>query len=426
MVALTAEDVFLQLTILLSVALASQFVIKRFRQPTVIGEIAIGVLLGPTVAVPLLKSFGLIGPTVQGLFDPQLITLFATLGAILLLFLIGLETNVKAIYRGRNILVALGGVAVPWILGFFVAREMIPSADLLTDRFVVAMFVGATFVTTSTAIAGAILLDLKMIRTDVAQTIMGAVIVDDILGLLVLSIALGVAGGGLDLVQLGTLVTISILFIGIVLYLGTRHFSRLVFWMHRKAVKAGLNNAAFMVAMAVAFSFALLSEVIGLSAVVGAFLAGAMFSGSKLRHEFEKGVQFIGAIFTPVFFISLGLLVDAWTLNSGLLIFGGVLLAVAFGSKLAGCGLTARLAGMSRRESLAVGYGMIPRGEVGLIAAVIGQQQGILSQGLFSIIVVVTLIVSILPMPLLRRSLLSLDAPTVPAHPTPVAGNGSS
>jgi Kef-type K+ transport system membrane component KefB len=424
--ALISQQILLQVMILLTVAIASQFLIKRLRQPTVIGEIAIGVILGPTIAVPLLQSRGLLDPSAGGLFDPQVITLFATLGAILLLFLIGLETDVKRVYRPKNMLVAAGGVAVPWVLGFVAAYYLLPDAGMLTDRFVVAMFVGATLVTTSTAIAGAILLDLKMIKTDVAQTIMGAVIVDDILGLLVLSIALGVAGGGFDLMQVGTLIVISVLFIGVSLFFGVRHFSRLVVWMHRRARKAHIRNAGFMVAMAVAFSFSFLSEVIGLSAIVGAFLAGAMFSASSLRSEFEKGVQFIGSIFTPVFFISLGLLVNAWSVSTDLLLFGGVLLAAAFVSKLAGCGLTARVTGMSRSESLAVGYGMIPRGEVGLIAALIGQQQGNIGPGLFSVIVVVTILVSVLPMPLLRRSLLSIDAakPAV-GPPTPMPGNGS-
>lgn len=410
--AASAEEVFLQLTVILSVAVASHFVIKRFRQPTIIGEIGIGVILGPTLAVPLLKSLRVLPGTATGLFDPQLITLFASLGAIFLLFLIGLEMDVKAIYRRKNILVAVGGVILPWLMGFLVAYAMIPDANLLTNRFVTSTFVGATLVATSTAIAAAVLLELRMIRTDVATTIMGAVIVDDILGLLVLSISLGVAGGAVDVVRLVSLVGIAIAFIALTLYLGTRYFARVVVWLHGKALKSGLKNAGFMVAMAVAFSFAFLAQAIGLSAVIGAFLAGAMFSGTSLRHDFLEGIQYLGAIFTPVFFISLGLLVDVWSLNPDLLLFGGVLLAVAFISKLTGCGLTARGAGMSRKESFAIGYGMVPRGEVGLIIAVVAEQQGIIGPDLFSIVVVVLVLVSILPAPLIRRSLLSIrDGP---------------
>ena len=175
-----------------------------------------------------------------------------------------------------------------------------------------------------------------------------------------------------------------------------------------------------MVAMAVAFFTAFLAEGIGLSAVVGAFLAGAMFSSTVLKEDFHQGVQFLGAIFTPVFFISLGLLVDVWRLNSSLLLFGVALLVVAFVTKLAGCGIPARWAGMTRDESLAVGYGMIPRGEVGLIIALVAQQTGIIGADLFSIIVLIIVAVSVVPAPLLRRSLLRAKA--VPPSAAPEQG----
>jgi Kef-type K+ transport system membrane component KefB len=412
-----AEAVFLQLTIILSLAVASHFVIKRFRQPTIIGEIAIGVILGPSVAVPLLKSWGILPFAAEGLFDPGLIAIFASMGAIFLLFHVGLEMDVKAIYRRKNMVVAAGGVVVPWLLGFLVAYAMLP-VSVYADRFVTATFVGATLVATSTAIAAAILLELGKIRTEVATTIMGAVIVDDILGLLVLSLSLGLAGGAFDPVRLATLVAVAVGFIAVTLYLGTRYFARLVVWMHDKAVASGLRNAGFMVAMAFAFSLAFVSELVGLSAVIGAFLAGAMFSGTALRQDFLEGVQFLGAIFTPVFFISLGLFVSVWTLDNSLLLFGALLLPIAFLSKLAGCGLTARAMGMSPKESLAVGYGMIPRGEVGLIIALVAVQQGIIGPNLFSILVIVLLLVSVLPTPLLRRALRSIrpEATSVPAE----------
>jgi len=404
----TSEDLFLQLTILIVVAVAGHFLIRRFRQPTIIGEIAIGVVLGPSVLVPFLKSWGILAPTSEGLFDPQLIAIFASLGAIFLLFQIGLEMDVKAIYRRRNVLVAIGGILIPWLMGFIVAWAMLPDAGLLETRFITATFVGAMLVSTSTAIAAAILLELKMVRTDIATTIMGAVVVDDLLSLLVLSMALGVAAGNVDLFGLALLVAISVGFIGSVIYLGTRVFSRFIVWLHKKALRSGLKNAGFMIAVAVAFSLAFVSEAIGLSAVIGAFLAGAIVSGTVLRHDFQEGIQFLAAIFTPVFFISLGLLVDLRSLNPNLLLFGGALLVVAIVSKFVGCGLMARGSGIPGRGSVAIGLAMIPRGEVGLIVAVVAQQQGIIGPDLFAIVVLIILLVSLLPAPLLRRSLQKL------------------
>jgi Kef-type K+ transport system membrane component KefB len=265
-----------------------------------------------------------------------------------------------------------------------------------------------------------------MVRTKVAMTIMGAVIVDDILGLMVLSISLGAAGGAVDVGRLALLVGVAFAFIAATIYLGTRIFARFVVWLHRKALKSGLKNAGFMVAMAVAFAFAFLAEAIGLSAVIGAFLAGAMFSSTALRHDFLEGIQYLGAIFTPVFFISLGLLVNVWTLNPNLLLFGGVLLAVAFVSKLAGCGLMARATGMSRKESVAIGYSMIPRGEVGLIIAVVAEQQGIIGPDLFAIIVIVMIVVTVLPAPLIRRAFLRIrEEQAAPALGAPAGGGAT-
>jgi len=408
------EQVFLELTVILFLAVASHFVIKRFRQPTIIGEIAIGVVLGPSIMGFVLNGFAPVDPTcatgVPGpgvtcppAFDPALIELFAALGSIFLLFLVGLETDVKAIFVRRNVYVAVGGVVLPWIGGFLTAYLMV------AEDLVMATFVGAILVATSTAIASAVLLELGMMRTEVAATIMGAVIVDDILGLLVLSLAVGVAGGSIGVVDILIKVVIAVAFIVAATWIGSRYFGRFVTWAHAKGLKYGLTHTGFMVAMALAFFTAFLSEAIGLSAVVGAFLAGAMVSSNALRRDFHEGVTFLGSIFTPVFFISLGLLVDIWTLTAGLLLFGVVLLVVAFVTKLAGCGLAAKWTGMSREASLAVGYGMVPRGEVGLIIALVAVQFAVIGADLFSIIVVVMVVVSVIPAPLLRKYLLEMQ-----------------
>lgn len=418
-----ASHLFFQLTVILLVAAVGHLIIRRFHQPAILGEIAIGIVLGPTLAVPLLKSGGLLSPAASGLFDPELLALFATLGTIFLLFLIGLETDVKAIYRKRNVLVAVGGVVAPLLFGFVLAYAMIPDASLSSSRFLTSAFVGASLVATSTAIAGAILHELDMVRTEVASTIMGATIIDDILSLLVLSVTVGLAEGTVDVLGLAARVAFAVAFIGLVFYLGVRYLPRVVGWLHAKFVRPGHRHGGFVIAIAVAFSFATVAEAIGLSAVIGAFLAGAMFSTTTLRQTFHDGVAYLGAVFAPAFFISLGLLVDVWNLNGNLLLFGYALMAVAFFSKLAGCGLTARVTGMPRRASWAVGFGMIPRGEVGLITAVVAQQQGIIGADLFSVIVLVMIVVSLLPAPLLRRSLLLLRVMEEPSPPIAAAAS---
>ena len=414
----TSSQVFLQLTILLSVAVASHFASKRFRQPTIIGEIGIGVILGPSVLGFILNGWSAPPAGASGPFDAELIAIFAGLGAIFLLFLIGIETDVRAVYKRRNVYVALGGVILPWVVGFLTAYLMLPGRDV-----VVATFVGATLVATSTAIAAAILRELGMLQTEVASTIMGAVVVDDVLGLLVLSVAVGVAHGRVDVLGVLYLLAVAAAFIVLAMYIGARYFSRLVVWTQGRGARLGLKHAGFMMAMAVAFSTAFLSEAVGLSAVIGAFLAGTMFSATPLRRDFQEGVEFLGAVFTPVFFISLGLFVNVWEIRTfNLLWFGAVLLVVAFVTKLVGCSLVARGIGMSAEESMAVGYGMVPRGEVGLIIALIAEREGVIGPDLFSVLVLVMVVVSVLPAPLLRRALARVRSPQVAPGPEAAGG----
>src|SRR2546423_5854813 len=167
------EAIYQQLTILLALATLSHFTIKRFRQPTIVGEIALGILLGPSILGFYLNI---------RLFDPGLVSTFAGLGAIFLLFLIGLESDFKAIYTRKNVVVAAGGVILPFVLGFVTAYDLVPVSDVGSNgtQFTMAIFVGATVTATSTAIAAAVLLDLGLMRESIAQTIMGAAVVDDI------------------------------------------------------------------------------------------------------------------------------------------------------------------------------------------------------------------------------------------------------
>ena len=413
-------ELYQQLTILLVVATASHFTIKRFRQPTIVGEIAIGVVLGPTV----LGVFGI------RLFDEALIATFAALGAIFLLFLIGLESDFRAIYTRKNFLVALGGVTLPLIAGFLAGYYMLPdsAAGPNGDRMMMALFVGATLVATSTAIAAAVLLEFGLMREDVAQTVMGAAVVDDILGLLVLSVVVGASGGGLDLPRLALLVGTAVAFIVAGILVGMYFFSRIVVRIQVAGLRLGLRHGGFIVAMAIAFLYAFVAEVIGLSAIVGAFLAGSMFASTPLREDFREGAGYLGAVFTPVFFISLGLQVDLPAAQTGaeaLLLFAAVLTVLAIVTKVVGCAIPARWAKMTRNESVAVGWGMTPRGEVGLIVASTALAAGVVSDGLFSVIVLVMIVVSVLPVPLFRRALLAVAAereaakPASPGSPRP-------
>jgi Kef-type K+ transport system membrane component KefB len=394
------EAIYQQLTILLALATLSHFTIKRFRQPTIVGEIALGILLGPTILFHYLN--------IQ-LFDPNLVSTFAGLGAIFLLFLIGLESDFKAIYTRKNVAVAAGGVVLPFVLGFVTAYFLVPVSDvgLNGTQFTMAIFVGATLTATSTAIAAAVLLELGLMREPIAQTIMGAAVVDDILSLVLLSIVIGASGGRLDPLSIGLLLAKALLFLGVGMAVGLYFFRKVVVRIQVAGLKLGLKHGGFIIAITITFLYAFIAEVIGLSAIVGAFLAGTLFANTPLREDFTEGAGYLGAIFTPIFFISLGLQVDLLAVGGGppLILFGAVLTVVAIVAKVIGCGIPARVAGMTRSEALSVGWGMTPRGEVGLIVALAALTASVINEAMFSIIVVVMVLVSVLPAPLFKRSL---------------------
>ncbi len=404
---MATEAIFSQLTILLVLATLSHFTIKRFHQPTIVGEIALGILLGPSI---LGFYFGVF------LFDTTtLVPTFASLGAIFLLFLIGLESDFRLIYTRKNVLVASGGVVLPLVVGLVIAYFLVPTVDGVGDtgtQFTMALFVGATLTATSTAIAASVLLDLGLMREPVAQTIMGAAVVDDILSLIVLSIVIGTTHGQINPVSIAVLLGTALAFLAVGMAVGLYFFRKVIVRIQVEGMKLGLKHGGFIIAMAVTFLYAFVAEVIGLSAVVGAFLAGSLFSTTPLRDDFTEGAGYLGAVFTPIFFISLGLQANLPLAGGSpaLLIFGAVLTVAAILTKVVGCGIPARLLRMTRHESESVGWGMTPRGEVGLIVALSALTAGVIKEALFSIIVVVMIFVSILPAPLFKRSLAAVDA----------------
>ena len=345
--------------------------------------------------------------------EESTVTVFASLGAIFLLFILGLESDVRALFRRRNIAIAAGGVILPWIAGFAVAFALVPDFAIpaTANRFSMAVFVGAALVATSTAIAASVLLQLGKGKSEVTATIIGAAVVDDILALAVLSVANGFAQGSVSPLTFGGIALAAALFVIIGTLLGLLFFSRLVTWVHVRGLRLGLTSGGFMIAMAVAFLYALVAESIGLSAIIGAFIAGAMFARTPLAEELKVGTGYLSMIFTPIFFISIGLLVDirSVSLDPTLLLFAALLIVVAIVTKIAGCGIPARLAGMNPKESLVVGIGMAPRGEMGLVIALAAIGAQVIDNTLFSIIVMSMIVVTVLPIPLLKRAVKRMD-----------------
>jgi Kef-type K+ transport system membrane component KefB len=384
------QDVWFELTFLLAVSLIAGFVFTRFGQPKVIGYIVVGVIIGPSV----LGIIQLSDTGTSGL--PESIAMLAELGAIVLLLMIGLECDIKEIYTRRSIMIAIGGVIVPWVGGFGVAHLMGYGTE--------AVFIGATLVATSVAVTASVISELGLIGTPVAYAIVGAAVVDDVMGMVVLGISKGMITGSLDPVGLVLLVVGAVLFVVLGAWIGSRFLTRLVFDVQVEGFRRKLPMSGFILMLAFAFLYAFIAETIQISAIVGAFVAGVAFSGSALRDGFRKGMMYLEALFVPLFFVSLGAVVyftDMW--NS--ILFALVLLAAAFATKVFGCGVAARLSGMNRWDSLAVGFGMTPRLEIAMIIAYYGLSNAIIGFDVYSVVVFMGLLTAVFSPPMLKWAL---------------------
>lgn len=383
-------EVWFELTFLLVVSLFAGFLFSRFGQPRVIGYIVVGVVIGPSVLKIIQAGEG----GASGL--PQSIQMLAELGSIVLLFMIGLECDLREIYTRKSIAIAIGGVLVPWGAGFLVAGAFGYGED--------AVFVGATLVATSVAVTATVISELGLIGKPVAYAIVGAAVVDDVLGMVVLGISKGISAGTIDSSGLILLVIGAVLFVAVGAWVGSKLLVRLVFDVQISGYRRKLPLSGFTLALAIAFLYAFVAELIGISAIVGAFVAGTAFSGSALRDGFRKGMQYLEALFVPLFFVSLGVVVNVVDMVDTFW-FVVALTAVAFATKIIGCGIPAKLVGMSSWDSLAVGIGMTPRLEIALIIAYYGLSTGIIGADLYSVVVAMGLLTAVFSPPLLKWAL---------------------
>ena len=386
-------NLWFQLALLLALAMGSSMVFRRLGFSKVVGQIALGMIIGPSLLGLVVVEEGEAG---------DLITLFAPFGAIIMLFMIGLECDIKEIYTRQNIMIAIGGITLPWVAGFLLAWFLLPEPGPDYDRFYQSIFIGTALVATSVAITAGVLREMGIIGSGVAKTILGAAVVDDILGMIVLAITAGVATGeGLDMGGLTQITIAAVAFVGLGSFIGMRFVVRVIGHVERIGMARGMKESGFLLALSFAFLYAFISEIIGISAIVGAFIAGTSFSGCEYRKQFMEGITFLEWVFAPIFFLSLGILVDI-RLPAELWIFAMALAAVAMLSKLIGGGLPAWLSGMTRRESVSVGLGMAARLEVAMIIALYGLTEGIIDTPLYSAIIIMG-VVSVLVAPSLLR-----------------------
>jgi len=390
------DDLWFQVALLLIVAVASSFLFMRMGLPKIVGQISIGIVLGPSV----------LGLVSMGEGDNgDLLELLATFGVIIMLFMIGLEFDIRDIYTRNNVIIAIGGIVLPWVGGFALAELMLPDPGPDFDRLAQSVFVGTALVATSVAISAGILKEMKLLSSGVAKTILGAAVVDDVLGMVVLAMSSGIAReGSVDFIDLILITFAAVLFVALGAYLGSKYLAKMVNRIEEKGLSKGLPESGFLLALSIGFLYSFVSHQLGISIIVGAFIAGTSLSGCEYRVQFMTGMAFLEWVFAPIFFISLGVLVDI-RLPLQIWAFAAALAAVAILSKVVGGGLPARLLGMKPRESVAVGLGMSPRLEVAMIIGLFGLTEGIITADIYSVIIITGLITVLISPNLLRRSL---------------------
>jgi len=342
-----------QMSLLLFVALGGYLLATKIHQSAVIGEILVGILVGPSV-------LGLITYT-------DFVQSLAGLGSIILLFVIGFEFEIKEITNWKYFVIAASGVIVPWLGGYV-------AAQCFGMDFFSAVFIGTALTATSIAITANVLREMGKLRQPFAKAIIGAAVIDDVLGLIVLSISQELSVTGELMVSNILLITLKAFgFVVIAALIGVKFMPKLLEWMDGTRIVRKFPEFVFIFSMMIAFFYAMCAEAVGISAIVGAFLAGACVSRVKLKHsmDIKLGSEYLYIIFASIFFVSLGVIADLRYITPDMLLFIGVLCVIAVATKVIGCGLPAKLTGMSWRDSLIIGFGMTPRGEVAMIVGLI-------------------------------------------------------
>ncbi len=353
-------------------------IFERLGLPAVLGEIATGVALGP-------YALAIIAPS-------DTIYSIAEIGAIFVLFHAGLETSPQDLIEvgHKSLLVAVSGIVFPFVLGFVYMRV---SGDNSTE----ATFVGAAMVATSVGITARVLGDLGVLGSRTARIILGAAVFDDILGMVLLAVVAGLASGAaLQWFHLGVLTFEAVVFAIFMLFIG----SRIVRPLRGKVDRLSTHNAPLIISLAICLLLSWLAAKIGMAAIIGAFFAGLMFADYAPEWGLLPRATAISDFLAPYFFFTIGSRLDLGSFTGDLIVAAGVISALAVVSKLLGCGLP--LLGEGLRTSVTVGIGMMPRGEVALIVALVGLNSHIVTQRTYAIVVLMTAVTTMLAPPLLR------------------------
>lgn len=361
------------------------------RQPSVLGELLVGLLLGPTL-IDMVHTKIFLRDIV---FLEELLSETAEIGVLLLMFVAGLELHFSELKHSGRVSILAGGLGVilPVGLGFLAAK-------LFGNDNQAGLFLGLTLGATSVSISAQTLIELKILRSKVGLGLLGAAVFDDILVILLLSIILALVSGGTGFMPVLWVFVRMLLFLA-----GSVAFGLWILpWLVHNVRDLPISQGVLSLSLVVTFLYAAMAEIVGgMAAITGAFLAGLMFGRSAEKEQLERSMGALAyGLFVPIFFVNIGLSVDLGHFRLENLGMTVVIVLVAVAGKLFGAGWGANLAGYSRIDAALLGAGMISRGEVGLIIATVGMEQGLLREADFSMIVLMVVVTTLITPPLLR------------------------
>lgn len=376
-------QLFAMLVVMLLAAKIAGELAQRIGQPAVLGELIGGIVVGGSVL---------------GLVDPHIETIhmLSELGVAILLLAIGLETDLGSMMKvgGTSAAVAVVGVAAPFGLGYAGCR-------MLGIDNVVAIMAGATLTATSVGITARVLSDLGRLKSPEGQVILGAAVIDDILGLVILTVVGGLVDGGE--VTAGGVIAATLKAFGFLA--GVLMIGKLTLpWIIRAVSRIDLPGTPTILALILALGLAWLAELSGSALIIGAFAAGVLIAGTSKAEEIEHGVTALGHFFVPLFFVTVGASVDLSALDPRT---PGAMMALGLGAMLIATGVVGKLmAGFTpfwfRGDKRVIGVGMVPRGEVGLIFAQMGLAKGVFDAGLFGGVTLMVIVTTFMAPPLLK------------------------
>ncbi len=366
----------LYLAVILFFAKVGGIITKRLNQPEVLGQILMGIVLG------------------LFLKQTELITDMGEIGVILLMFIAGLETDVNELKnsKGTSSLVAIFGVIFPFVM-------VGTAVYLLTGNLLEGIFMGIVSTATSVSISVQTLREISMLRSKQGVTILGAAIIDDVIGIILLTVMIGItnpqSGSSITSIMLNIVALgVIIVLLGMIVIKVFNHYHGYIQRDHK----------SITLALVVSLLLAFISEELGIAAITGSYFAGVIFSLTGRNREITYEINKIATyVFTPLFFVGIGMSVNLSEASHGLKI-GLVLIVFGFLGKVIGCGLGARMLGSSNRESLQIGLGMVPRAEVAIIVANLGVKLDIISRHQLSAVIALVLATTIITPPLLKLS----------------------